>query len=101
MWDRTSQTSKIVNGQTPKQGENKPFNKDSQNTPRVNNGGQDGKMSGKDKQKDKTSFKKPSDDKEDAPRANVVCEREHVQTANNYDVIPTLHSTTITTMRIT
>ncbi len=52
MWDRTSQSSKIVNGQTPKQGENKSFNKTSQNTPRVNNGGENGKMPGKDKQKD-------------------------------------------------
>ncbi len=72
MRDRTSQPSKIANGQTPKQGENKPFNKDSQNTPRVHNGGQNGKMSGKDKQKDKTSFKKPSDDKKGVPRASMV-----------------------------
>ena len=35
-------------------------------------GGQNGKMPGKDKQKDKTSFKKPSDDKKGAPRANMV-----------------------------
>ena len=84
MRDRTSQPSKIANGQTPKQGENKPFNNASQNTPRVNNGGQNGKMPGKDKQKDKTSFKKPSDDKKGVPRASMVCEREHVQEAKRY-----------------
>ena len=41
-------------------------------------------MPGKDKQKDKTSFKKPSDNKKDAPRANMVCEKEHVQAAKRY-----------------
>jgi hypothetical protein len=38
-------------------------------------------MPGKDKQKDKTSLKKPSDDKRGAPRANMVCDKEHVQAA--------------------
>jgi hypothetical protein len=83
MRDRTSQPSKNANGQTPKQGEKQPFNKTSQNTPRMNNGGQNGKMPGKDK-KDKTSFKKPSDDKKGAPRANMVCDKEHVQAAKRY-----------------
>jgi hypothetical protein len=68
MRERTSQTPKIANGQNPKQGE-KPFNKTSNNTPRVNHGGQNGKMPGKD-MKGKTPSKKPSDDKKGAPRAN-------------------------------
>ena len=36
MRDRTMQPSKNVNGQTPKQGEKRPFNETPQNTPRVN-----------------------------------------------------------------
>ena len=38
-------------------------------------------MHGKDKEKDKTSFKKTSDDKRGAPRANMVCDKEHIQAA--------------------
>jgi hypothetical protein len=82
MRERTSQTPKITNGQNPKQGE-KPFNKTSNNTPRVNHGGQNVKMPGKD-MKDKTPSKKPCDDKKDAPRANVVSDKEHVLGAKRY-----------------
>jgi len=72
MRDRTSQPSKNAKGQTPKQEEKKPFNKTSQNIPKVNDGGgRNGKMPGKDKQKDKTPFKKPSDDKRGTSRANM------------------------------
>jgi hypothetical protein len=74
MRERTSEPSKNANGQTPKQGEKQPFNKTSQNAPRVNHGRQNGKMPGKD-MKDKTVFKKPSGDKKDAPRANMVCDK--------------------------
>jgi len=69
-------------GQNPKQGE-KPFNKTSNNTPRVNHGGQNGKMPGKD-MKDKTPSKKSSDDKKGAPRANMVSDKEHVLAAKRY-----------------
>jgi uncharacterized coiled-coil protein SlyX len=54
MRDRIPQTPKIANGHTPKQGEKQPFNKTLQHTPKVNNGGQNGKIPGKEKQKDKT-----------------------------------------------
>ncbi len=40
-------------------------------------------MPGKD-MKDKTPFKKFFDDKKSAPRANVVCDMEHVQAAKRY-----------------
>ena len=84
MRDRILQPSKNNNGQTPKQGERKPFNKTPQTTPRVNDrGGQNGKMPGRDKQKD-VSFKKPSDDKKGAPRANMVSDKEHVLAAKRY-----------------
>ena len=79
MWDRILQPFKNNNGQTLNQGERKPFNKTPQTTPRVHDrGGQNGKMPGRDKQKD-VSFKKPSDDKKGTPRANMVSEKEHIQ----------------------
>ena len=40
-------------------------------------------MPGKD-MKDKTPSKKPSDDKKDAPRANLVSDKEHVLAAKRY-----------------
>jgi hypothetical protein len=84
MRERTLQPSRNNNGQTPKQGERKPFNKTPQTTPRVNDrGGQNGKMPGRDKQKD-VSFKKPSDDKKGTPRANMVSDKEHIQAAKRY-----------------
>ena len=84
MRDRTLQPSRNNHGQTPKQGEKKPFNKTPQTTPRVNDrGGQNGKMPGRDKQKD-VSFKKPFDDKKGTPRANMVSEKEHIQTAKRF-----------------
>jgi hypothetical protein len=86
MRERTLQTPKIVNGQNPKQGEERPSSKTSHNTPRVNHGGRNGKMPGKD-MKDKTPLKKIFDDKKDSSRANVVCDMEHVQSAKRYDEI--------------
>jgi hypothetical protein len=84
MRDRISQPSKNNNVQTPKQGERKPFNKTPQTTPRVNGlGGKDGKMPGRDKQKD-ISFKKPSDDKKGTPRAKMVSDKEHIQEAKRF-----------------
>ncbi len=78
------QPSRNNNGQTPKQGERKPFNKTPQTTPRVNDrGGQNGKMPGRDKQKD-VSFKNPSDDKKGTPRANMVSDKENIQAAKRY-----------------
>jgi len=41
-------------------------------------------MSGKEKQIDKTPFKKPCDHKRGTPRANMVCDKEHVQAAKTY-----------------
>jgi hypothetical protein len=53
MRDRTSRPPKNANEQTTQQGEVQPFSKASHNTPRVNHGGRNGKMPGKD-MKDKT-----------------------------------------------
>ena len=84
MRDRTLQPSRNNHGQTPKQGGKKPFNKTPQTTPRVNDrGGQNGKMPGRDKQKD-VSFKNPFDDKKGTPRANMVSEKEHIQAAKRF-----------------
>ncbi len=83
MRDRTSRPPKNANEQTPQQGEEQPPSKVSHNTPTVNHGGHNGKMPGKD-MKDKTPLKKLFDDKKVVPRANVVCEMEHVQAAKRY-----------------
>ncbi len=83
MRDRTSRPPKNANEQTPQQGEEQPFSKTSHNTPRVHHGGQNGRMPGKD-MTNKIPLKKLFDDKEGAPRANVVCDMEHVQAAKTY-----------------
>ncbi len=74
------QTSRNANGQTPKQGEKQPFNKTSQKTPSMNHGGWNRKKPGK----DKSPFKKPSNDKKDVPRADMVCDNEHGQAARRH-----------------
>jgi hypothetical protein len=61
----------------PKQGERKPFNTTPQTTPRVNDEGtQDERTPGKEKQKENSSFEKPADHtqlKKGTPRTNILC----------------------------